>query len=69
MIITCVCLFVYLGPVVGLEMNGDSCVQKCQEFISKVFGGQTTEIYVSEAGEKASQDIDNFYNFVDMTMT
>ena len=57
-----------LGPVIGLEFNGNNCVQATNDAVKEVCSGSLSNIYVSSSSEKASQDIDAFYNFVDMSM-
>ncbi|XP_005409058.1 PREDICTED: protein XRP2 [Chinchilla lanigera] len=54
------------GPVIALEFNGDGVVEECQLTINKTFNG--TKMFVSENKETASEDVDNFYNFVDIQM-
>ena len=62
-------LFSSLGPVIGLEFNGDNCVQSTNDAVKDVCSSSLSNIYVSSSPEKASQDIDAFYNFVDMSMS
>ena len=62
-------LTLFLGPVIGLEFNSKDCVRITNEAVSSVCGDSLSNIYVSPSPEKASQDIDAFYNFVDMSMT
>ncbi|XP_013371957.1 PREDICTED: protein XRP2-like [Chinchilla lanigera] len=54
------------GPGTASEFNGDGVVEECQLTINKTFNG--TEMFVSENKETASEDVDNFYNFVDTQM-
>ncbi|XP_004633546.1 protein XRP2 [Octodon degus] len=54
------------GPVIALEFNGDGAVEECRLIINKTFNG--TKMFVSENKETASEDVDNFYNFVDIHM-
>lgn len=54
--------------MIGVEFNGENCVQSTKEAINDVCVGSLSNIYVSPSPEKASQDIDAFYNFVDMSM-
>ena len=61
-------LFSFLGPVIGLEFNGNNCVQGTNDVVKDVCSNSRSSIYVSSSPEKASQDIDSFYNFVDMSM-
>ncbi|KAL9979441.1 hypothetical protein ACROYT_G017112 [Oculina patagonica] len=56
------------GPVIGLEFNGNNCVQSTNEAVNDTCSNSLSNIYVSPSPEKASQDIDSFYNFVDMSM-
>lgn len=62
-------LTLFLGPVIGLEFNSNDCVRVTNEAVRSVCGDSLSNIYVSPSPEKASQDIDAFYNFVDMSMT
>lgn len=57
------------GPVIGMEFNNKDCVRVTNEVVSTVCDGFLSNIYVSPSPEKAAQDIDAFYNFVDMSMT
>lgn len=57
------------GPVIGLEFNSNDCVRVTNEAVRSVCGDSLSNIYISSSPEKASQDIDAFYNFVDMSMT
>lgn len=59
---------IFLGPVIGLEFNGKNCVESTNEAVSEVCSNSLSNIYVSSTPEKALQDIDAFYNFVDMSM-
>ncbi|XP_068704285.1 protein XRP2-like isoform X1 [Montipora foliosa] len=56
------------GPVIGLEFNRKDCVRVTNEAVRTLFGDSPATIYVSPNPEKASQDIDAFYDFVDMSM-
>ncbi|XP_032232280.1 protein XRP2 [Nematostella vectensis] len=53
------------GALVGLEVNGDNCIQICSGQIGSAGSG----VYVSPDNQKASTDIDQFYNFIDMSMS
>ncbi|XP_044174947.1 protein XRP2-like [Acropora millepora] len=57
------------GPVIGLEFNSKDCVRVTNEAVRSIFGDSPPSIYVSPTPDKAPQDIDAFYNFVDMSMT
>lgn len=52
-----------------MEFNNKDCVRVTNEVVSTVCDGFLSNIYVSPSPEKAAQDIDAFYNFVDMSMT
>lgn len=58
-----------LGPAIGLEFNSSDCVRITTEAVRSLCGDSLSSIYVSPNPMKASQDIDAFYNFVDMCMT
>ncbi|CAH3168235.1 unnamed protein product [Porites lobata] len=57
------------GPAIGLEFNSSDCVRITTEAVRSLCGDSLSSIYVSPNPMKASQDIDAFYNFVDMSMT
>lgn len=56
------------GPVIGMEYNGDTCIQYCQDIIVGITKGSTGLVFVSQAKELAQQQIENYYNFVDMQL-
>ena len=58
-----------LGPAIGLEFNSSDCVRITTEAVRSLCRDSLSSIYVSPNPMKASQDIDAFYNFVDMSMT
>ena len=59
------------GAVIGLEINGDNCVEVCNDILNTVFEGKNKSelAFISTSKETAAKNIDNFYNFVDMTMS
>ncbi|KAH9493084.1 Protein Xrp2 [Bulinus truncatus] len=56
------------GPVIGIEINGDGCVELCQSLVSELMKGATGLIFVSQSSASAEAQIENFYNFADMQM-
>jgi len=56
------------GPVIGLEFNSNDCVRVTNDAVTSICRDSLSNIYVSSSPQKASQDIDAFYNFVDMSM-
>lgn len=57
------------GDVIGLEYNGDNCIQACQDQVVQITQGSTGLVFVSQSRELAEQQIENFYNFADMQMS
>ena len=59
------------GAVIGLEINGDGCVVVCNEMLSTLCEGKNKSelAFISTSKETAAKNIDDFYNFVDMTMS
>lgn len=59
------------GAVIGLEINGDKCVKVCNQILNTMFEGknQFEHAFISRSKETAAKNIDDFYNFVDMTMS
>ena len=60
--------FIFLGPLIGFEFNGDDCIRACAEIVSLL---QTPErhLYSSPSSHVAMREIENFYNFCDMQMS
>jgi len=56
----------FIGPLVGLEINGSNSVKICRQSIDS---NNNKSIYLSPSSDRATQEIDQFYNFVDMSMT
>ncbi|XP_028392552.1 protein XRP2-like [Dendronephthya gigantea] len=59
------------GAVIGLEINGDGCVKTCNELLDTLLEGRNKSelVFISRSKEKSAKNIDDFYNFVDMTMS
>ena len=55
------------GPLIGLQLNGDRII-KCGEEVLQTLGLSIDYVYISVDQVSAKQDIDSFYNFVDMSM-
>lgn len=65
-----VLLYLYItGPVIGLEINGDGCIQYCQEVTVNVMKGTTGLVFVSQSVESAAKQLDDFYNFAELMMS
>jgi hypothetical protein len=54
--------------VIGLEYNGENCIQICQEVIMGITKGLTGLVFISQSRETADEQIENYYNFADMQM-
>ena len=63
--------FFITGAVIGLEVNGDDSIKLSNDTLHNLLQGKKkSEVaYVSMNKETSLKDIDNFYNFVDMTMS
>lgn len=61
-------MLIFSGTVIGLEYNGDNCVQICQDLTCKITAGSTGLVFVSQSKEVADQQIHNYYDFADMQM-
>ena len=59
---------ILVGDVIGLEFNGDHCIQYCGEVVHSVTHGDTGLVFVSQSRETADRQIENYYNFADMQM-
>lgn len=57
--------------MIGLEINGDDCIKVCNEILDTLLEGKNKSelVFISSSKEKAAKNIDDFYNFVDMTMS
>jgi len=56
------------GPVVSLELNGEDVIKKGEEVL-ELLKISLDFVYISVNQVAAKQDIDSFYNFVEMSMT
>nr|CAB3265676.1 protein XRP2-like [Phallusia mammillata] len=56
------------GPVVGLEFNGEDCVNVCRKAVEQLEQESPT-MYVSPSSDAARTEADSFYNFCDMRMS
>lgn len=55
------------GPVISLELNGDNVIKKGEEVLEGL-NISLDFVYISVNQAAAKQDIDSFYNFVEMSM-
>lgn len=55
------------APLIGLELNGVNVI-RCGEEVLEALGITMDYVYISVNQATAKQDIDAFYNFVDMSM-
>ncbi|KAJ8298779.1 hypothetical protein KUTeg_022839 [Tegillarca granosa] len=62
-------MVVQQGPVIGLEINGDGCIQHCQEVMVNLMKGTTGLVFVSQSVESAAKQLDDFYNFAELMMS
>ncbi|XP_033751685.1 protein XRP2-like isoform X2 [Pecten maximus] len=57
------------GAVIGLEYNGDDCINLCQVELVEFMKGTTGLVFISQSKALADKQIEDFYNFADMQMT
>ncbi|XP_069133734.1 protein XRP2-like isoform X1 [Argopecten irradians] len=57
------------GPVIGLEYNGDDCINLCQIELVEFMKGTTGLVFISQSKALAEKQIEDFYNFAEMQMT
>lgn len=55
------------GPVISLELNGEGVIRKGEDVLEKL-KVSLDAVYISVNQTSAKTDIDNFYNFVEMSM-
>lgn len=56
------------GPVIGLEFNGDDCIERCKTEALNLMAGSIGLVFVSQSLTEATKQIEDFYNFADMQM-
>ncbi|KAK3101591.1 hypothetical protein FSP39_004691 [Pinctada imbricata] len=56
------------GPVIGLEFNGDGCVDTIQNELQQFMQGMTGLVFVSQSAHMVEKQLEDFYNFADMQM-
>lgn len=61
-------VFFIPGPVIGLEYNGDNCIEICQQVVTGITKGSTGLVFISQSRDTAEKQIENYYNFADMQM-
>lgn len=59
------------GAVIGLEINGDDSVKICSDILDTMFDGKDRSelVFTSTSKDTSAKNIDDFYNFVDITMS
>ena len=60
--------FCLTGPVIGMEYNGDDCIESCKTEALSLMKGSTGLMFVSQSQTEAEKQIEDFYNFADMQM-
>lgn len=58
----------FVGSVIGLEFNGDSCVETLHAALNVFQQEQICDFFCSESRSEAEKQIENFYNYADMQM-
>ena len=63
--------FLFLGAVMGLEINGDDSVKICYDILDTMLDGKDRSelVFTSASKDTSAKNIDDFYNFVDITMS
>ncbi|ELU05952.1 hypothetical protein CAPTEDRAFT_202465 [Capitella teleta] len=56
------------GPVIGFEFNGNGVCAACQDSLMAINKGSTGAVFASSSPAAAAQQIESFYNFVDIKM-
>ncbi|CAG2211629.1 RP2 [Mytilus edulis] len=56
------------GAVIGMEYNGDDCVETCKTEALNFMKGSVGLVFVSQSQSEAEKQIEDFYNFADMQM-
>ena len=56
------------GPVIGIEFNGDDCVESCKNEAVSLMQGSIGLLFISQSQTEAEKQIEDFYNFADMQM-
>lgn len=57
-----------LGPMIGLEYNGEGVCRICQEVLERTMNQWRKSVYVSPDSDVAAQQIEVFYSVADMMM-
>ncbi|XP_060074496.1 protein XRP2-like [Ylistrum balloti] len=57
------------GHVIGLEYNGDDCINLCQIELVEFMKGTTGLVFISQSKALADKQIEDFYNFAEMQLT
>jgi len=58
--------FLTKGPIIGLEFNGRSSIEKCKNLIQKL---KIENYYMSDNPDSVQQKLDNFNTFAEMRMS
>ena len=62
-------VFYLTGPVIGIEFNGDDCVESCKNEALSLMQGSIGLVFISQSQTEAEKQIEDFYNFADMQMS
>lgn len=62
-------VFYLTGPVIGIELNGDDCVESCKSEALSLLEGSIGLVFISQSQTEAEKQIEDFYNFADMQMS
>lgn len=60
--------FYFVGAVIGLEFNGDGCIETVQSALRAFQQEQICDYFCSESRSEAEKQIEDFYNYADMQM-
>ena len=57
--------------MIGVEINGKESISLCNNILDAMFEGKNKSefVFASTSKDTAAKSIDDFYNFVDMTMS
>ena len=61
-------LLIVLGPLIGLEYNGDAVCVACHDVLERTMTNWRKSVYVSPDPNVAAQQIEAFYSVADMMM-
>ena len=64
---SCLTLWFFPGPVIGLQYDGPDSCKVCHNALMTDHGSNGP-VFVSATGKEAVGQVDNFYSFADMQM-